>query len=172
MQLPLRFFYVGILSLFVMGCAAPKSTSTSTSSTKYSEDLSILRSVPEEVGDTNSQGGKDIQKQKVAVEPKYAVNKQLNAVLDSIDRINLRRNFIDGFTIQVYSGMKREDALNTKKMITSSLPDLESEIQYTQPNFRVKVGTYFNRIDAQKDYIAVKKFFPTAIVVPDKVAIN
>jgi hypothetical protein len=172
MQLTLRFLYVGILAVFAMGCAVPKTTSTSTSSTKYSEDLSILRSVPEEVVDTNSQGEQDIHKQKAAVEPKYAVNKQLNAVLDSIDRINLRRNFIDGFTIQVYSGLKREDALNTKKMITSSLPDLESEIQYTQPNFKVKVGTYFNRMDAQKDYVAVKKFFPTAIVVPDKVAIN
>ena len=100
------------------------------------------------------------------------MNKKLDAVLDSIDRINLQRNFIDGFTIQVYSGLKREDALNTKKELTSTLPDLQSEVQYSQPNFRVKVGKYFNRLDAQRDYVDVKRHFPTAIIIPDKVSIN
>ena len=66
------------------------------------------------------------RKQTPYVEAKYSVNKKLDAVLDSIDRINLQRNFIDGFTIQVYSGLKREDALNTKKELTSTLPDLQS----------------------------------------------
>ena len=47
-----------------------------------------------------------------------------------------------------------------------------SEVVYAQPNFRVKVGKYYTRIDAQRDYVAVKKYFPTAIVIPDKVAIN
>ena len=56
--------------------------------------------------------------------------------------------------------------------LASSLPDLSSEVEYAQPNFRVKVGKYYTRIDAQRDYIAVKKYFPTAIVIPDKVAIN
>jgi uncharacterized protein YebE (UPF0316 family) len=53
---------------------------------------------------------------KAFVEPTvYTVNKQLDAVLDSIDRINLTRKFVEGFTIQVYSGLKREDALNVRK---------------------------------------------------------
>ena len=112
------------------------------------------------------------RKQTPYIEPKYAVNKKLDTVLDSIDHFNLQRNFIDGFTIQVYSGLKREDALNAKKELSSSLPDLESDVQYSQPNFRVKVGKYFTRIDAQKDYVEVKRYFPAAIVIPDKVAIN
>jgi hypothetical protein len=122
--------------------------------------------------DTSTHTTPDITKQTTLTEPKFAVNKSLDTILDSIDHINVRRNFIDGFTIQVYSGLKREDALNTKKLLTSSLPDLESEIHYAQPNFRVKIGKYFSRMDAQRDYVAVKKYFPTAIIIPDKVAIN
>jgi hypothetical protein len=93
-------------------------------------------------------------------------------VLDSIDRYNTSRKFIDGFTIQIYSGLKREDALRAKKNLSLSLPDIESEVEYSQPNFRVKAGRYFNRLDVQRDYILVKKHFPTAIVIPDKVTIN
>lgn len=114
----------------------------------------------------------DNPKQTQYVEPKYAVNKKLDTVLDSIDRYNRSKQFVDGFTIQIYAGLKREDALNAKKNLTSSLPDLSSEVEYAQPNFRVKVGKYYTRIDAQRDYVAVKKYFPTAIVIPDKVAIN
>jgi hypothetical protein len=114
----------------------------------------------------------DVRQRTGIVEPKYTVNKTIDPILDSIDRINLRRNFIDGFTIQVYSGLNREDALNTKKQLATSLPDLESEVHYAQPNFRVKVGKYFTRLDAQKDYVEIKKHFPTAIVIPEKVAIN
>ena len=157
-----------------MSCAGPKKTATSTpaSGTRYSEDLSIHRPKPDAspVKDVPTQD--NTRKQTPYVEAKYSVNKKLDAVLDSIDRINLQRNFIDGFTIQVYSGLKREDALNTKKELNSTLPDLPSEVQYSQPNFRVKVGKYFNRLDAQKDYVEVKRRFPTAIIIPDKVAIN
>ncbi len=114
----------------------------------------------------------DGRKQTPYVEPKYAVNKKVDIVLDSIDRYNLLANAVDGFTIQIYSGLKREEALNAKKNLTSQLPDLDVDVQYAQPNFRVKVGKYFNRLDAQKDYMAVKKHFPTAIIIPDKVAVN
>jgi hypothetical protein len=111
-------------------------------------------------------------KQTQYVEPKYAVNKKLDTVLDSIDRYNTSKEFINGFTIQIYAGLKREEALNAKKNLTSSLPQLSSQVEYSQPSFRVKVGKYYSRIDAQRDYVAVKKYFPTAIVIPDKVAIH
>ena len=111
-------------------------------------------------------------KQTQYVEPKYAVNKKLDTVLDSIDRFNISKQFINGFTIQIYAGLKREEALNTKKNLSSSLPQLTSEVEYLQPTFRVKVGKYFTRLDAQRDYVAVKKYFPGAIVIPDKVAIK
>ena len=78
---------------------------------------------------------------------------------------------VDGYTIQVYSGVKREDALNVKKKLTQSLPDLESDVEYRQPNFRVRTGKYFNRLEAQKDYLAVKRHFPNAIVIPDRIGI-
>ncbi len=169
-----RFIFVFFLGTLLWSCATQKKAITdSTSGSPYSEDLSVWRPKVEPAGPIPNEAAEhNDKKQKKTAEPKYAVNRKLDAVLDSIDRINLRRNFIEGFTIQVYSGLNREDALNAKKQLTSSLPELESEINYTQPNFRVKVGKYLNRIDAQRDYVAVKEYFPTAIVIPDKVAIN
>ncbi|MEJ7643352.1 MAG: SPOR domain-containing protein [Chryseolinea sp.] len=166
---------VVIAGLIIVGCATSKPPATTTTpSSKYSEDLSVWRPKTDPIATpTNTAGTQpDVRKQTAYVEPKYAVNKKLDNILDSIDYYNVKRNFIDGFTIQVYSGLKKEDALNAKKQIADAMPDLESDVQYSQPNFRVKVGKYFSRIDAQKDYTHIKKLFPTAIVIPDKVAIN
>ena len=38
-----------------------------------------------------------------------SVTEKVNEVLDSIARFNKTKMFMDGFTIQVYSGLKRED---------------------------------------------------------------
>ena len=170
MKVSTNKIYLLFISLAVFGCAGPKSTTT-TQGGKYSEDLSVWRPKVEAVPDTNTAASTDERKATAYVEPKIAVNKQLDTVLDSIDRINLNRKFIDGFTIQVYSG-KREEALNAKKTLTNSLPNLESEIQFTEPIFRVKVGRYYTRLDAQKDFVAIKRYFAAAIIIPEKIAIN
>ncbi|HEY5916316.1 MAG TPA: SPOR domain-containing protein [Chryseolinea sp.] len=168
-----HIFIYFIVVVWLAGCASPKSTTVSSQGQAYSEDLSIWRPKAETPANNNTTTNvPDNPKQTPYVEPKYAVNKKLDTVLDSIDRYNRSKQFVDGFTIQIYAGLKREDALNAKKNLASSLPDLSSEVEYAQPNFRVKVGKYYTRIDAQRDYVAVKKYFPTAIVIPDKVSIN
>lgn len=158
------------LLLFLAGCATQKKTSTVQSS-KYSEDLSVLRPpIPIPADEVKKD---DTSAEKATyVEAKYAINKPLDTVLDSIDRINLSTKYIDGFSIQIYSGLDREVALSTRKDLTITLPEIESEVQYAQPNFRVKAGKYYTRLDAQKDFQSIKKHFPNAIVVPDKIAIN
>jgi hypothetical protein len=168
--------FFGFVALLAACATTTKTTTVSNTSQKYSEDLSVLRpkvtssTTDPKTGTTATPT--DGRKPTTYMEPKYAVNKKLDSVLDSIDRINVQRTYIDGFTIQVYSGSRKEDAMKAKQELTSSLPDLQSEVFYSQPNFRVKVGKYYSRIEAQKDYLDVKRLFPTAVVIPDKVAIN
>jgi len=166
-------FLFCLFSIFLISCVAHKTT-TSVQSSKYSEDLSVVRPKVElPAADTSAlQQNSNARKQTVYVEPTHAINKQLDGILDSISSINLTQKYIDGFTIQLYAGAKREEALSIKKQLATSMPEIESEVQYVQPNFRVKAGKYLQRIDAQKDFMAVKRHFPNAILIPDKIAIN
>lgn len=99
------------------------------------------------------------------------VNNKVDAVLDSIDKLNLTRKFISGYTIQIYSGQSREEANNAKKKLTETL-DMKADLQYLQPKFRVKVGAYFTALDAQRDLVLLKRFFPNAILVPETIPIK
>lgn len=156
----------------LIGCAAPKATTTSSpaaSTSGYTEDLTGLRPKTEastvDTVVTKTSGGVKTTKY---VEPVAAVNTEIDAVLDSIDRLNIARKYVDGFTVQVFSG-KREDAINVRKQLASLVPEITSEIQFTEPIFRLKAGKYFNWIDAQADYALIKKYFPAAIVIPEKI---
>lgn len=171
-SLVLRFSVMCISLAAVMwlaGCASTQKTST-VQSTTYTEDLAWVRppvAMPEE-----KPKQPDAVQERQTAEAKLAINKPLDTVLDSIDRIHLAKKSVDGFTIQVYSGLDREVALNTRKELTISLPEILSEVQYAQPNFQVKAGRYFTRIEAQRDFLAIKKVFPSAIVIPDKIPIQ
>lgn len=161
--------------VLIASCSSKVSTPTgSSSSGGYSEDLSVLRPKVTLPTDTNkattttSAGNNST----VYLEPRHTVNAQLDAVLDSIDRINLANGMVDGFTIQLYSGKQQEEALNVKKQIAQAMPELSADIQFSQPNFRVRAGKYINRLEAQKDYMAVKRLFPNAILIPERIPIK
>ncbi len=153
-----------VYMLVAAGCATTQTSGTSSST--YSEDLSIHRPVFEEPK-TQSATAEEPRK-KDNVEPKFTVNESLHVVLDSIDSFNIARRYVEGFTIQIYSGQKKEDALSIKKNMDQSLPELKAEMTYVQPTFRIKAGKYYTQLDAQKDYASVKRFFPNAILVPEK----
>jgi hypothetical protein len=159
---------VYVIYLLLTGCATTQQSGTSSSA--YSEDLSALRPVFEEEETQSSVVEKP--KKRENIEPEFTVNESLHAVLDSIDRINLTRKLIDGFSIQIYSGQKREDALDSKRTMDQHLPELNAEMIYVQPTFRIKAGRYYTQLDAQKDFVAVKRYFPNAILIPDKIAVD
>jgi len=105
------------------------------------------------------------------VTPVHTVNQKVDAVLDSIDKLNVTRKFISGYTIQIYSGQSKEDANNTKKKLTETL-DMKADLQYVQPKFTVKVGAYFTALEAQGDLVLLKKFFANAILVPETIPVK
>lgn len=100
------------------------------------------------------------------------VNEKVNAVLDSIDRFNATRMFIDGFTVQIYSGQKKQEALDINKTLMESDLGLKADIQFVQPKFRVIVGKYYTRLEAHRDLYRLQKLFPNAIIIPEKVPVR
>ena len=151
--------------LLISSCQAQKPSQT------YYEDITSLRpNIKRE-----EQKAKDsirIKKEVNWTTPQFTMNQKVDAILDSIDRFNATRKFVDGYTIQIYSGQKREDAMSTTTRMSELASDLKSNIQYQQPKFRVTVGKYFTRLEAQKDLLRLKHIFNNAILVPERIMIK
>jgi len=134
------------------------------------EDLSSLR--PHFETNASTAGKTDTLKAIEVVLPVKNINVAIDAILDSIDRFNLTRKFVEGFTIQIYSGQNREDAMNAKKKMSTISENMISYMQYQQPKFRVTVGKYLSRLEAQKDLVFLSKHFSTTILVPEKIVVR
>lgn len=137
----------------------------------HHEDLTVHRLSFPDVRDTVVKKLDEIKINEV-IPATHTVNEKVNLVLDSIARFNKTKMFFDGFTIQIYSGLKKEDGMNAKKKIADELKELKSDLEYIQPKWRVKTGSYFTRLEAQRDLRRLKQIFPNAILVPEKIAIR
>jgi hypothetical protein len=165
-------FYLLTPVFFVLVSCSSVAQKTGGNSKPYYEDLAKLRpKVEMPVVEVKSHDS--VQEVKPPISPTKNVNAKVDIVLDSIDRFNLTRKFIDGFTIQIYSGQKKDDAMNVIKKMKEEVPGLNANpIRYEQPKFRVTVGKYFTRLEAQSDLLALKRKFSTASLVPEKIPLH
>jgi len=159
----------GLLIHSLMSCVAQK-----TSDKSYYENLMDVRPRVTAPIDSapNTTNTIVVAKQSRSATFTKTVNEKVDMVLDSIDRFNLMRRSVDGYTIQIYSGQNREDAMNTKKKMATEIPDLTANLQYQQPKFRVTVGKYYSKLEAYQDLTKLRKSFSSAILVPEKIAIR
>lgn len=162
------FGYSVILLLVVYSCS-PVTTGKMTGVEAYSEDLSVHRPKFDNeitiVEDTLSEEALDV----VYPEPEFDVTEELNFVLDSIDRIKSSREFVEGYTIQVYSGINSEEAKIARGKIYTILDDAKPSLRYDEPNFKVKVGRFYSRLEAQKTYAEIREYFPKSIIIPQRI---
>jgi len=165
--------YLLVVAALISACSS--GTLPSSSDEKYVEDLSVHRpEIPETPGNSSStvEVNEPENNYTAFIEPEYDVTEELDAVLDSIDRIREEIKYVNGFTILVYSGTSSERAHIAKGKVFSALPDSKPILKYDEPNFRVKVGKYYSRLDAQQDYSAIREKFSSAIVIPERIPIN
>jgi hypothetical protein len=71
------------------------------------------------------------------------------------------------FSIQVISG-ELETARKTLKECKNKFPDLKSNIVYEEPNYKVRVGEFRNRLDADRALLKINEEFQGAFVLKPK----
>ena len=70
----------------------------------------------------------------------------------------------ENYTIQIFYGDK-ESAKKTLIGFKKDFKDIEATYLYTNPTYKVWVGKYKLRINAEKDLVEIKKKYPTAFLI-------
>lgn len=137
--------------------------------TNYSEDLSIHRP---EIAPVEEEA----KNQEVVVQDPIELTGHIRTELDSILSIivagNLQKTHWDGFTIQVYNGLNREEAYGVRTIVEDMELNLPVRLEYRQPNYKVKVGLYFDQLMAHADLITLKEKFSASLLIPEKIKLS
>ena len=108
----------------------------------------------------------------VLIEPTHHINVYLDSILDSIAITDQQQNYYQGYTIMLYTGSSREQATMARGMVRSMELDVEPDLVYNQPNYKVKVGQFLTRLEAQPLFTELKKEFSNAIVAPERIYVK
>lgn len=142
----------------------------------YEEDLSVHRTSHD--FKSTKEAGSDLERPAGNRSPEQPLNvtsdvtPELDQLRAEVAEENKRIETVQGFTIQVYSGTSREKAEQVKRQVYHVIAEAQPEVKYTQPNYKVQVGQFVERLEAQKTYSMLKKEFPSALIIPDRIRIN
>lgn len=75
---------------------------------------------------------------------------------------------IDGYRIQLYNGLEAESYQVKSKFLTL-YPDMKVEIIYKAPEWKVQVGNFRTRLEADKSLQNIKLQFPGSLTVRAKI---
>lgn len=76
----------------------------------------------------------------------------------------------DGYRVQIYMGAQRQGAFEAQARFQQRFPDLRTYISYREPNFRVKVGDFRTRLEAEKMVHDLKPWFSGLFIVSEKIS--
>jgi len=167
----LKITAAAYLIAMVNACAPPATKSIAP--TTYDEDISIYRNKYEPPAysfDEKTQEDEVVLKP--IVEPSHHIKNELDSILLKVKKSKENIKYIEGLSIQVYSGNDKEKAYEIKKQIYSVSEVYSPKVTYDQPNYKVSVGEYYTRMEANKDYNVLKTEFAQALLVPIRIPIE
>lgn len=94
-----------------------------------------------------------------------------NLVLRHIEK-NKRDPRISGYRIRIYSDLgthARKESEKVKAEFYEKFPEIPVYRDYVQPYYKVYVGDFRTKIEAIKSLKRIRREFPSAFVIPDKI---
>ncbi|GAB5525975.1 MAG: hypothetical protein Roseis2KO_38470 [Roseivirga sp.] len=171
-----RFIYsLGLITFCILlgaaGCSKKTIPQKSTDEIiDYTDDLSAYRpSVP-----ALEQGASEVNDiiQNDSLKSAHDISGKLNVLLDTIRQRNFDSGELAGYTILVYSGTNETEAGRIRNRLYDIVPDLEARVRYSLPTYFVKIGRFYQQVEAQPLYLEIRKHYPDATIVPDKFPIE
>ncbi len=175
--------------MLATGCASSRATTgrSSVDYGSYNEDLAAVRPIYKPASATSATTNKPVSPPNSATssaanstrkpetrKPTEAlhVNRQLDLVMDTIATQNRLVRYAPGFRIQVYVGNQRQEVESIKLLIYQNFPELSPYLTYNQPTYKLKVGDFMRRIDAERYFASIKQLIASSQLQPDKVDIR
>jgi len=76
-----------------------------------------------------------------------------------------------GFRVQIDFSQDRNAANNTRSNFTLKYPGMSSYVSYKQPYFRVSVGDFRKRLEAERFLNTVKRDYPGSFLVNERITL-
>lgn len=106
------------------------------------------------------------------VMPTSHVNAQVEQRLRDQAFTNQNVKYAQGYRILAYVGLQKEQAMAVRRAVISRYPEETDYLAYKQPIFRLWIGDYLTRLEAEQALIRIRPLAPKAELESAQVIIN
>lgn len=99
---------------------------------------------------------------KPVVAPTNHVNAQIEQRLRDQAFTNQNVKYAQGYRILAYVGLERDKAMAVRRAIISRYPDETDYLTFKQPVYRLHVGDYLTRLEAEQAMMRIRPLAPKA----------
>jgi hypothetical protein len=95
---------------------------------------------------------------------------RINTLVEKHVAFNENRNSIKGFRIQIFfdsGNNSKSKATTIMNEFTAKHPKTEAYLMFLEPNYKVRVGDFRSRMDAQRFLYKIAEEYPDAFIVKD-----
>ncbi|WP_341226342.1 hypothetical protein [uncultured Arcticibacterium sp.] len=170
-----HFLYFFLFSSFLFSCArniTSKNGGSSNEVSNYEESLSGVRPKNDFNESVKELVEEELDTRAYVPEELKSENVKIDGVLSEISKYNSSISELPGYRLQVYAGNSRGGFEQAKSYILQHFPELEIYESYSQPTYRIKVGDFLKKMDAEKYYSSIVSRFSSAKVVMDNVDVQ
>lgn len=82
---------------------------------------------------------------------------------------NKRSASVTGYRVQIFSGSDRHKVYAEQTRFKSLYPNISSYISYAQPNYKIRVGDFRTKIEAEKLMNALRQYFPSLFIFSEQI---
>ncbi len=76
-----------------------------------------------------------------------------------------------GYKIQIYYGSEKK-CYEVKDEFSSLFPDIATSIIFSTPQWKLQIGNYRTRLEADHSMVTIKKEYPAAIVLATEIEVK
>lgn len=161
-----------IVGAILVGCASSKPMGATSKTidpySNYDEDLSLVRPRYKEAPAPEPATKKADVKRVLSDQPLH-INRQLDAAVDTIAARNRAIRFAAGYRVQIYVGNTRKEADDARLYTYQAFPELNPYLVYNQPTYRVRIGDFMTRLEAERYLQQIRNRYEASAIVPEKI---
>lgn len=150
--------------------SAPKDTTRKTPATLPAEDLSKYRPTFN-MAKAEASPTATLAKPRPVL-PTNQVNTQIDQRLRDQAYTNQNVKYAQGYRILAYVGLEREQAMAVRRAIIGQYPEETDYITFKQPVYRLWVGDYLTRLEAEQAMQRIKPLAPKAELQPAQILLS
>lgn len=93
---------------------------------------------------------------------------RIDSLINNQIKLNNSKRGVDGFRVQIHhnQSQNREESQKVRAQFSSDFPELKTYLEFKSPYYKIQVGDFISKLDAQKIQKEISKKYKGTYIVP------